>query len=145
MDKSQQPLSTGMQQDLSNLREEIRQFADTLYLFENSTDVPSAEDTIKTLRGISLGAFSCAELLAMALKKSGQTNKVASSHKKPYQDQLKEKVNETLQCCTSLSTSLHSLKQLLRSMHGAELVGMEQASQRVQAALSNIATEWEDL
>lgn len=145
MDKSQQPNSTGMQQNLSNLREEIRQFADTLYLFENSTDVPSAEDTIKTLRGISQGAFSCAELLAVALKKSSQTNKVAPSQKKPYQDQLKEKVNETLQCCDNLSTSLHSLKQLLRSMHGTELDGMEQASQRVQAALSNIAAEWEDL
>ncbi len=145
MDKIQQPLSIGMYQDLSNLREEIRQFADSLYLLENSTDVPSAEETIKTLRGISQGAFSCAELLAMALKKSGQTNKVTPSQKKPYQDQLKEKVNDTLQCCANLSTSLHSLKQLLRSMHDADLEGMEQASQRVQAALSNIATEWEDL
>lgn len=145
MDKGQQPNSTGMQHDLNKLREEIRQFADTLYLLENSTDVPSAEETIKTLRGISQGAFSCAELLAVALKKSSQTNKVAPSQKKPYQDQLKEKVNETLQCCDNLSTSLHSLKQLLRSMHGTELDGMEQASQRVQAALSNIAAEWEDL
>jgi hypothetical protein len=81
----------------------------------------------------------------MALKKSGQTNKVTPSQKKPYQDQLKEKVNDTLQCCANLSTSLHSLKQLLRSMHDADLEGMEQASQRVQAALSNIAAEWEDL
>lgn len=145
MDKIQHPLSIEMHQDLSNLREEIRQFADSLYTLENSTDVPSAEETIKTLRGISQGAFSCAELLAMAIKKSSQTNKVAPSQKKPYQDQLKEKVNETLQCCDNLSTSLHSLKQLLRSMHGRELEGMEQASQRVQAALCNIAAEWEDL
>ncbi len=145
MDKRQQSLSRNMYQELGELREEIRKFADTLQLFEHGTEPPSAEETIEMLRGISVGAFSCAELLSITLTKSGQGYRAFSAQKKTYQDQVSEKVDETLRRCADLSTSVRSLKQLLRSMPNIEMTGMEQASQRVQAALSNIAEEWEDL
>jgi len=145
MDKNQQSLSKGVYLELGDLREEIRRFADTLQLYENGTEVPNAEETIETLRGISLGAFSCAELLTMALKKSRQDRRIVSLQRRTCQDQIKGKVDEILQCCSNLSRSLRGLKQILRATPAAKLDGMEQASQRVQAALSNIAAEWEDL
>lgn len=144
MDKDQQSQSKEMVQELDDLRTEIRLFADRLQLFESDTEMPTVEETIEALRGISMEAFSCAELLTMALKKSKQSCQPLS-HQKTCQDRIKEKVDETLQCCVDLSTSLCSLKQVLRATPAAELAGMEQASQRVQAALSNIAVEWEDL
>jgi len=145
MEKNHQFHSKGMDQELGILREEIRKFADTLQLFESDIEFPGAEETIKTLRGISMGAFSCAELLALALRQSEQSCQTVSPRRITLQDQVKENVEETLHCCADLSTSLRSLKQILRTIPAAELGGMEQASQRVQAALSNIATEWEDL
>lgn len=145
MDKKKQSLSKDMYQELGELREEIRKFADTLQMFESDTEVPSAEETIETLRGISLGAFSCAQLLTMALKQSGQVCHVISPQRTTCQDQVKEKVEKILHCSSDLSTSLRSLKQILHALPASELVGMEQASQRVQAALSNIAAVWEDL
>lgn len=145
MDKNQQPLSKGIYRELGDLREEIRQFADTMQLDENNTDTLSLEETIETLRGISLGAYSCAELMAMALKKSGRHHRTISPQGKTCQDQIKEKVEETLQRCADLSASLRSLKKILRDTPAAELAGMEQASQQVQAALGSIAVEWEDL
>lgn len=145
MDKNHPSLSTGSSQEVGNLQEQIRLFANSLELYGNSAEPHSVEETIETLRGISLGAFSCAELLTTALKKSNLSCQAVPQRKKTRQGQIKEKVGEILHQCADLSASIRGLKQILLSTPSDELYGMESASQQVQSALMSITQDWESL
>lgn len=130
-----------IQPELQALREEIKQFAESLQTFENGDpSIPPAE-VIATLNGIGQGALSCAALLKHVVIQA----KPAKTSIEPKVTQIREDAGEILRKCTELGKLLRRLKRNVLSIPATEVEELEGISQQVQAALSSITAEWEEL
>lgn len=133
--------TTQVQQELQSLREEIKQFAESLQAFENGdASIPPAE-VIATLNGIGEGALSCAALLKYVAAQAKPTQ--ASIELKRVQ--IREDAGEIVRRCTELCRLLRRLKRNVMSVPATEMEELEGISQQVQGAICGISSEWEDL
>ncbi len=133
------------QQELQALREEIRQFADTLQIFESSDPTTQPLEVIATLTGIGQGALSCAALLKHVMIQTRPKGSSVYPSLETKRIQIREDAGEILRHCAELSKLLRRLKRNTSSLPAADMGEMEEISQQVQAALSSITSEWEDL
>ncbi len=133
------------QQELQALREEIRRFADTLQIFESSDPTIQPSEVIATLTGIGQGALSCAALLKHVMAQTNTKCRPAHHSIETKRIQIREDAGEILRHCAELSKLLRRLKRNTSSLPASEMGELEGTSQQVQAALSSITAEWEEL
>lgn len=133
------------QQELQALREEIRQFADTLQIIESSDPAIQTAEVIATLTGIGQGALSCAALLNQVMTQTNTKAKSTHPNIETKRIQIREDAEEILCHCAELSKLLRRVKRYASCIPFADMGEMAEISQQVQSAISSITTEWEDL
>ncbi len=132
-------------QELQALREEIKQFADSLEAFGSDGSPLPPSEVIATLNGIGQGALSCAALLKQVDAQANPKSAANRSYIETKRTEIQEDAGEILRHCAELSKLLRRLKRNTSSLPDAEMGEMEGTSQQVQAALSSITAEWEEL
>lgn len=145
MDQPKKLKTDTVNQELFALREEIKNLAIKLELAEDGETIPTATEMIETLKGISQGAFSCAELLQYALLQSGRERKPVHCHEETRLTHVREEVVYITKGCSDLSHALRRLRRDLLDVSEVELERLGNISQQVQSALENISSEWETL
>jgi hypothetical protein len=133
------------QQELQALREEIKQFADTLQIIESTDPTIQPSEVIATLTGIGQGALSCAALLKHVMTQTTPKGRLVHSSIETKRIQIREDAGEILRHCAELSKLLRRVKRNASGIPSVEMGEMAEISQQVQTAISSVAMEWEDL
>ena len=126
------------------LREVIKQFADTLQMFDQEKDVASLEEMIATLNGIGQGVIGCAVLLRGVLAQRNQSWSSDQTAPTSHSVQVRREASKALRHCIELSRLLRILRRDMVVLSPSEIGELEDVGRQLQAAIGSITAEWED-